>query len=466
MKALELLKSQESILLEDSNASKKIQGLSSTLNSLIIEMNSQLRYFEDFASSQLNGDYNDKIVVAKSLAKFFEGNKTLKVELAVQAFEAEEKARLNDYYSVKTRLLDTIKTIINTSNKEAVVSNYDLFEGDFVKCEPGHEIIILNGRNLNVLETLLAELDRDLIVNGNFASIEAQNVDYNLDILNRNIELCTRKNNEIYGSKTGKLNKITNIIDRLREVGDRVVAFYTYKDSLEVIGCNPKGIKDYENELSKAYIPLKKTLQKELRIELEDICNVIVDETAYDEVNVDDSEFSSPLANMNNTTSQNYYGENDTATDSQIPTTYDNTTYAQEETQTYNTPNYENVEEQDNTANSSENFEQSTYETMNSTNPYNVSPEREDPFETASNNTPDPFENEEKPNPFENTQTASPFESVQTTNPFENTPTASPFENARPYNPFDNAVNTDPFENTNTPSSYTEDRRNPFDDLN
>ena len=77
MKALELLKSQESILLEDSNASKKIQGLSSTLNSLIIEMNSQLRYFEDFASSQLNGDYNDKIVVAKSLAKFFEGNKTL-----------------------------------------------------------------------------------------------------------------------------------------------------------------------------------------------------------------------------------------------------------------------------------------------------------------------------------------------------------------------------------------------------
>lgn len=437
MKALELLKSQDTILLEDSIESKKVQTLASTLNNLIRDMSNQISSFEEFAASQLNGSYNDKIIVAKSLARFFEGNKTLKVDLAVQGLENEEKAKINEYYSTKTKLLDTIRTLITLSNKEAVVSNYDLYEGQFVKCEPGHEIIILNGRNTGILETLVTELDQDLIVNGNFALVDAQPVDFNQDTLNRNIELCQRKNNEIYGSKTGKMNKITTLIERLQEVGKKVVAFYSYKESLELIGCTPKGIKDYENELTKSYIPLKKTLQKELRIELEDICSVNVNEAEYQEVNLDDNatEFSSPLANSEFTSNDNSF-----ATEESLVS--------------------------ENTL-ASEDIDAVVDAVVAETSYEDVTPVQ-DPFETISSepspfdimaNEPSPFENVAKePSPFENVENEpSPFDTVSNDNPFEQETYNSPFEDM---------LRRSPFEGSNNTTEVNNNSNNPFDDLN
>lgn len=394
MKAIDLLKSQDNILLVDSNESKKVQALSSTLNELMVEMNNQINSFEKFKDSQLNGEYNDKIVIAKSLANFFKDNKQLKVELAVQALENEEKAQINQYYTVKTKLLETIRNIINNSTKEAVVCNYDLFEGEFAKCETNHEIIILNGRNTTVLETLYSELDTELIVNGNFETIEPQSVDYSLDTLNRNIDLCRRKNNEIFGSKTGKLNKINSVIEKLKEVGERVVSFYSYKSSLEIIGCNPKGIKDYENELSKAYIPLKKTLQKELKIELEDICNVTVNEDEYQSVDIDEdrtnNEFTSPLESSG-------FISNDEIESPSLPSNEVTDLPNTQESPSFETPT-EDINPFDTIT-----TQTSPFDNVNSfeTNPFDTpSSDSTDPFE--SDNIPqDPFAVERKNNPFD-----------------------------------------------------------------
>ena len=193
MRALELLKSQEPLLLEDGTQGKKTKVLASTLNQLMAEMNAQITSFEEFKNSELNGDMANKIIIAKSLAEYFAGNKLLKVELAVEGLRNQEKAKIAEYYAVKNKLLDTIRTLIKEASKEAVVSNYDIFEGNFVKCENGHEIIILGERNINVLETLLNELDEQLTVEGNFDNVNSQAVDFNLATLNRNVELCQRK---------------------------------------------------------------------------------------------------------------------------------------------------------------------------------------------------------------------------------------------------------------------------------
>ncbi len=303
MRALELLKSQEPLLLEDGTQGKKTKVLASTLNQLMTEMNNQITSFEAFKNSELNGDMANKIIIAKSLAEYFAGNKLLKVELAVEGLRNQEKAKISEYYAVKTKLLDTIRLLMKETAKEAVVSNYDIFEGNFVKCESGHEIIILGERNMNVLDTLLRELDEQLTVEGNFDNINSQPVDFNLSTLNRNIELCQRKANEIYGAKAGKLTKVEAFISKFEEVGKQVVAFYSYKDALLEIGCAEKGVNAYEHELSKAYIPLKKTLSKELKTELEDICNIQINEAEYPSYNVEDPapSFESIFESTNNT---------------------------------------------------------------------------------------------------------------------------------------------------------------------
>ena len=273
MRALELLKTREPLLLEDGTQGKKTKALASTINQLMLEMNNQIDAFEAYSSSMMNGELANKIIIAKSLAEYFAGNKLLKVELAVDGLRNQEKAKINEYYTVKTKLLDAIRNLMKEVAKEAVVSNYDIFEGNFVKCENGHEIIILGDRNLDVLDTILRELDEQLTIEGNFDKINSQPVDFNLSTLNRNIELCNRKANEIYGAKAGKLSKAEAMIAKLEEVGKQVVAFYSYKEALVEIGCAEKGVNAYEHELTKAYAPLSKTLAKEFKVDLEDITN-------------------------------------------------------------------------------------------------------------------------------------------------------------------------------------------------
>ena len=386
MKAIELLLNQEIIIPEELNSSKRIKTLASSLMNLMQEMQNQINKVNEFTASQLDGELSSKIIVAKSLAQFFSGNKYLKVDLAVESLRAEEKSVINNYYNIKTQLLDTLRAILKESNKEAVVSAFDVYGNEFQKCDSGHEILILEGRNTNVLESLIKDLDESLIIEGNIDKIVGQEVDYDLATLSRNIDLCNRKNTEVNGSKPGKMAKAESVITKLKEVGSQVVAFYTYKEALLDIGVSPKGIKDYENELSKAYIPLKKALQKEFKIELEDICDIKVDEDQYDEVTIEESQ-TAYEATSNTDNNQTILENNQTTEENTFASEF--TVEQPTQFSSFESANH-NVEEQS---------------TSN-------------PFESASSNE----------TPLDNTNTSAPTsDSNPFTNPFETFSSSNPF---------------------------------------
>ena len=393
MKALDLIKGNEKLLLEEAVESKKIKALSHEINELIVAMNTEINKFAQFKQSQIDGDFHYHAIVAKSLAEFFKGNKHLRVEDAVAKFESLEKQSMSSYYQTKTKLLSALNSLIKETTKEAAVSYFDLFEGELRKCEEGHEIIILGDRNNILLRYIVEELDNALIVSGHFAELEAQGVDYNLDTLNRNIELCTRKNNEVYGTKAGKLAKIQIMIDKLNSVGNNVVAFYTYKDALLDIGCNPKGVKAYGNELSKEYIPLKKGLQKEFKIELEDICDITVNEDSFPTADTNSIEQHGPEYQLDN--SLNY-------TTTEEPVSF--------------TSPFESAE-QTNSPFDSTNAENTTYESTSENTQFDSSDSN--PFESNStNNWSSPFATNNEVN---TTNSFAEENNVETTssNPFD-----------------------------------------------
>jgi len=520
MKALEILKNQE-ILLPEELQSKKIKPFTKMFNTLLSEMDKKVREFAEFKDNQTEGELASKIIIAKSLANFFANNKILRVDLVAESYRNQEKAKLAEFYNTKNRLLETLHTILRESQKEAVISAFDIFKGDFQKCENGHEIIILKDRNISVLETFINELDEYVVVNGNYDSLEAQEVDFNTEVLDRNIDLCTRKNNELYGSKSSKFNKFEAIIRKLHEVGKQVVAFYTYKETLIEIGCNPKNIKLYENELSKAYVPMKKLLQKEFSIELEDICEIVVNEEEYaEEVEVDapntweteqqglseDIVYHQPvvkdlLADTESVDSSEIHPEFApvNTTEETIATTFSETST----TSNYTTPSVDLFE-----TNNTFNTPTTTFETMSDATPSEifasetfVTPTTE---VTSTEDTTTSYDNTfigdelSKADAFEQPQTPSYPQADETTStystPFETTPpitpmfeenyttTTKPFETtSTPTNIFDNnvPVNNNPFENTTnnlfgeTPTTQPHNmfeeetpKRNPFTTTN
>lgn len=442
MKSLEFLKNQENIFPEELQ-SKKIRKIVKKLRKLIIEMDKQIRLFTEYKNSQLEGDLAGAIIVSKSLADFFANNKILRVDLIAEKYRNEEKAKLNCFYTAKNNLLDGLKLLLRESQKEAVVSCYDVFEGEYQKCESGHEVVILNGRNNDVIETFIRDIDEYVVLSGNYDNLSIQEVDFNTEVLDRNIALCNRKNEEFYGTKPGRKNKVQSVINKLYEVGKQVVAFYTYKETLLEIGCKKKNLKLYENELSKSYIPLKKILQKEFKIQLEDICDVVVNE----------EQFSDNIEELNTT---NNLEDNQKLTENTLETE----TVSQKEPESFdlNPTNLVNenevniTEEPDTTQSPTQTFEEPTTSPFLNDNPTE---------KTVSS----PFLND---NPTEET-VSSPFLDSNSVNPFDmvsantiNT-TQETFNVPKPIENIDTELPTSPFLNNNIQNdSYV----NPFDQFN
>ena len=401
MKALEIIKNKEKLLIEDSIESKRMKALASSLNEQIEIMCEEINSFENFRQSQIDGDRAKKIIFAKSFALYFRDVKILKNELVVENLRNEEKAQLSRYYNAKNNLIDIIREILKESQKEAIVSAFDIYNGEFSRCEHGHEVIILSGRNTIVLESFLRDIDSELIVNGNFDDLDAQEVDFNTEVLDRNVELCNRKNMELNNSKQGKFDKLQLIINRMYEIGKASVAFFTYKDAMLSVGYSPKALKDYENELTKNYIPLKKTLQKEFKIELEYINDVVINETTYAD-NIDETmdneslsqPFSIPSINEEDDDetlepSYNQYEEDEQVVE-------DNTTESSQ-------IDYEDNDEISESFDAEENdiYEDREY----------MSEDNENTDEIDERNSSDIFSSESSSNPFDNSFERNPFKS-------------------------------------------------------
>ena len=276
------------IVFEDEIEDKKIRSLVTSVNDILANAVVELDAFENFANSQLSGAYNHKLVMAKSLRHTYDTWGA--VATAYENLQREETTQVNNFYAFKTKLISSLNELLKVCAKSPVVSTYDVYKNKLKKCEEGHNIIILGTHNTDVITTIIEDLEKKLTVSGHFTELDPQDLTANYSIVDKNVQVCTEKLNEMYGNKPGKLQKFLDAVNKMEEIGQKVVFYLTYKADLENIGCPKKELDLYEKNLVKNYMPLKKLLQKTCRYDFEEICDIVVDENDFataDEENLD-----------------------------------------------------------------------------------------------------------------------------------------------------------------------------------
>lgn len=271
MKLLKVFNGEQPLFVEENN--KKYKKNLNEINKLINALCTKYNEYSEFLTSPA---HTEEIALAKGLNELF-NTKRLRLDLVLENQRRTESAKINEFTTIKAKLLNELNTINNPV--EAVVCLYSLEGKEFVLCENGKELVILGEHN-NIIGQIVSIIE-GLHLESNLENVEPHQPSYNTATLERNVNMCRERADEVYATKQNRLTKIMEVIEKLQEVGEKVVAFYSYKERLITIGCNTKAIKDYESELEKMYMPLKKTLQKELKIELEEICEIPADENEY-----------------------------------------------------------------------------------------------------------------------------------------------------------------------------------------
>ena len=298
MNILELLKIGEVVFAEDAVESKKMQTLVATINSNFAQMAQAIVNFDEYANSQLNGEVNHKIVMAKSLINYYPAWQGLK--LACDEVAKEEGKKIAEYTATKTTLINNLKALMQAVAKEPAVSNYDLFEGDYKKCKEGHEVIILGQHNTGIIEDMISNFEAELVVSGHYEEVEAKELTANYINVTQNVDMCTIQANSIYANKPNKVQKILASVATMQEIGQKVVFFETYVKDMVIVGVKDKDIANVRKNFEKQYIPLKKSLQKELKVNFVEICDIATDEGSYGDADLEQThtfqEYQEPAA--------------------------------------------------------------------------------------------------------------------------------------------------------------------------
>lgn len=281
MDVINILSENKLLFAEVPSNNKKVDAMVAETNLTLASLFTMAKEVEAFLNSQLSGERNALITSAKSLAKYYEGNKLLKVETLVEKLRAEEQAELKRLASHKEKALVLLNNLKKATKTDAVTSNYDLYGEELTRCEEGHEVLILGEHSQGVIDTVISEVTNGFVYESNFDQVEASEYVYSMETIQGNASLCEAKINEMFGAKPDKVAKHMAVVEKMIESAKQVVAFYTAKELLTKLGCNPKGLKAYETALSKAYIPYKKTLEKTLKVELADICAIEIDEDPF-----------------------------------------------------------------------------------------------------------------------------------------------------------------------------------------
>ena len=281
MNIVEILSNNEALFLEIRSKNKKVDSLVAETNTLLANLYSLSLETQEFLESQMAGERNNLIVAAKSLQNYYEGNKLLKVETLVANLQKEEQVKLAQFDVLKAKVLANISLLQKVTKTDAITSNYDLFDNDLTRCQEGHEVIILGEHGQAILDNIADQISGSFGFSGNFEAVSAGEFQYSMEVVNSNAAMCQAQANEVFAAKPDKANKYMAIVDKMIEAAGHVVAFYTAKDILVKLGCNPKALKAYEAALSKAYIPYKKQLEKDLKLDLADICAVEVNEELF-----------------------------------------------------------------------------------------------------------------------------------------------------------------------------------------
>jgi len=272
MKLLDIFNGEENLFVEENN--KKYKKQLNEINKLINEF---CVAYKDAHNALNSAESNTLVAIAKGLNEYLFYAKKLRLDVALNNFAKSQKEKIAKVEAIKTKLLANFTAIENPT--EAIVCLYNLEGEEFTKCAENDEVIVL-GEHHNILHNIKTVIE-NLTLAETFESIPAMEITYNADTLNANIAACKAKAAELYAGKQGKLDKANALIEKLEAASIKVVSFYTYKERLEQIGCDAKCIKAHEGELTKEYIPLKKAVQKEFKLELQDICNVQVDESTF-----------------------------------------------------------------------------------------------------------------------------------------------------------------------------------------
>ncbi len=281
MDIIEILSNNQTVFAEVASKNKKVDNLVVETNASLANLYTTLLDTKAFLQSQLSGERNTLIFAGKTLEKFYEGNKLLKIETLVANLKKEEDATLATLASAKQKALTNLTALQKATKTDAVTSNFDLFDDNLDRCPEGHEVLILGEHGQPILESVIAQVTDGFVAESNFDAIEAGEFQYSMDTVRDNASLCEAHANEMFANKPDKVAKQMAVVEKMIESAKAVVAYYTAKDMLVRLGCNAKGMKAYEGALSKAYIPYKKTLEKTLKIELSDICAIEVDEENF-----------------------------------------------------------------------------------------------------------------------------------------------------------------------------------------
>ena len=279
MNIFDVLKNEKPVFVLDDIEDKKTKNLIMQINSQMSNFMKYVEEFEDFASSQLNGENNKKIVMAKSLRNVY-GNWAA-INNAYAMVEKEEKAAISVFENAKAKLVGNLKTLLADSKKLPVVSVYDVFGGDFVYAKKGHTVVILGNNNTAVIEALINDISNKIFVEGNFERVESVELSANYSNIEKNVEECKRAVDEIYYNKPSKEEKILNLIEVMEKAARDLVFFATYKNDIKMIGANMKEVDVYEKELFKKYVPLKKQFTKLLKVSFVDICDLSHNEQEF-----------------------------------------------------------------------------------------------------------------------------------------------------------------------------------------
>lgn len=273
MELLTLLNQNERILLEDAVEDKKTKALIDVINRELVDIIDAMKSFNDFATSQLKGEYNRKLVMAKSLMLHY-GNWTPLIA-AVAKFEKEETDLVNAFYARKEKLLNNIRALLKDSSKNPVVCAYDVFDGDYVPCQIGHYVVVLGENNTGILKSMIADLDIGLQVEGNYANVNGEALECNYSAVEENVALCNQKLEEIYGGKAGKADKLRQAIAHFEEEGRKAAFFQTYHNVLAEIGLSKKDLAAFEKLLAKRYLPYKNQLRKAFKVNFLEVAESI-----------------------------------------------------------------------------------------------------------------------------------------------------------------------------------------------
>lgn len=269
MDLLTLLNQNERILLEDNIEDKKVKTLIGQINREIVDLMDAKQKFEEFAQSQLNGEYHNKIVMAKSLMLHY-ANWTAMLN-AASKLEQEEQTLIVDFQNRKNKILADIHTVIKASEKSPVICAYDCFDGDYVACQEGHYVVVLGDNNTAVLHAMAKDFDYNVQIQGNYGLVEAKELNADYSIVQSNSQMCYEKIAELYAGKEAKAEKLKQAVTNLEEEGRKVVFFVTYRQALLNVGVTQKEMDAYEKFLTKRYLPYKNLLRKALKVEIPEI---------------------------------------------------------------------------------------------------------------------------------------------------------------------------------------------------